>query len=94
MVDTLVEKLQERVRSSPIPVTWSMCQEQEKVVMTQVANIRTGDVLAKMEMFLSAYIVGQNLGKVLCYSFLICQVEKNFLKPFTKKNEIKFVLFF
>ena len=71
MVDTLVEKLQERVRSSPIPVTWSMCQEQEKVVMTQVANIRTGDVLAKMEMFLSAYIVGQNLGKVLCCLFLI-----------------------
>ena len=71
MVDTLVEKLQERVRSSPIPVTWSMCQEQEKVVMAQVANIGTGDILANMEVFLSAYNVSQNLGNYFANFFLI-----------------------
>ena len=64
LVDTLVSRLQEAVRSSPIPVTWSLCRDQEAVVMSQVAQVTqqlgTEDHL---EMFLCGHIVSQDMGE-------------------------------
>ena len=64
LVDTLVSRLQEAVRSSPIPVTWSLCRDQEAVVMSQVAQVtqQLGQE-DHLEMFLCGHIVSQDMGE-------------------------------
>ena len=65
LVDTLVSRLQEAVRSSPIPVTWSLCRDQEAVVMSQVAQVtqQLGQE-DHLEMFLCGHIVSQDMGEL------------------------------
>ena len=56
VVDTLVEVLQERVRSNPVPVIWTLSQEQESVLKKQLQ-------IQRIQSFSAAYQVNSNNGK-------------------------------
>jgi len=54
----LVEQLQERVRSTPIPVMWNMVNEQEEKINKQLDSVSFGE---SVELFCMAEIVDENL---------------------------------
>jgi len=58
LVDMLVEQLQERVRSTPIPVMWNMVNEQEDKINKQLESVSLGD---SVELFCMAEMVDENL---------------------------------
>ena len=64
VVDTLVERLQERVRSTPIPVTWTLTlhQEMETLLWSQLETVITSPETP--ELVSVAHMVNSEHGKI------------------------------
>ena len=90
MVDMLVEQLQERVRSTPIPVLWSMVTEQEEVINKQLENVTNGD---NIELFSMAEMVDENLGASQT-KFIICIDLKIYFLIFRCVEECEYLYYY